>query len=421
MATDYANNAIFGSQWQNAKLRGDTSLMNNLQARMDAMSPQDISNFNQQVGMIQAKTMDMGRGDPNAYSAIQSNGLEYNTLGQSRTPGQGSYNSITGAHGFAVNPGAWQGAAIGTATDPTKTMTAADYAAKVGNPAPTSNGPYIPYGGTTPVQGTPIDQYVKQQTSQSPITGPGQNGLIYSWNTPGAGTTPSAGTSTSTSTSGGVTPTTTSLPVGTSAEMTTHVGNPPQWVVSPNQLVENRIKGILGDNNPLMQQAKTQGLISAQERGLLNTSMGVEAGQKALYDYAVPIATVDSQTLSNAAKTNVDAAVTTAGQQSSLTGTLAGVNASMVNAALSSQTQKDIAAAQMNFNSLQNVSEGVRYGWGTLQSGINQVLSSNMTPAAKDAAVRDMTSQYLAYANTVSSIYQIDLSPLLSQWMPRTA
>ena len=93
----------------------------------------------------------------------------------------------------------------------------------------------------------------------------------------------------------------------------------------------------------------------------------------------------------------------------------------MVNSALSAQTQKDIAAAQMNFNSCKNVSEGVRYGWGTLQSGINQVLSSNMTPAAKDAAVRDMTSQYLAYANTVGSIYQIDLSPLVEPVDARTA
>ena len=186
------------------------------------------------------------------------------------------------------------------------------------------------------------------------------------------------------------------------------------WSVTPDQLVQNRVHGLLDSNNPLMQQAKTQGLIAAQERGLLNTSMGAEAGQKALYDYAVPIATVDAQTLASASKVNADNAV-------QLEAARLNATTSAANSALSAQTQKDIAAAQMNFNSLQNVSEGVRYGWGTLQSGINQVLSSNMTPAAKDAAVRDMTSQYLAYANTVSSIYQIDLSPLLSQWMPRTA
>lgn len=77
--------------------------------------------------------------------------------------------------------------------------------------------------------------------------------------------------------------------------------------------------------------------------------------------------------------------------------------------------------AQWKTDELRVYLKGVRYGWGTLQSGINQVLSSNMTPAAKDAAVRDMTSQYLAYANTVGSIYQVNLGSLLSQWMPRTA
>lgn len=393
MATDYANNAIFGSQWQNAKLRGDTSLMNNLQARMDAMSPQDISNFNQQVGMIQAKTMDMGRGDPNAYSAIQSNGLEYNTLGQSRTPGQGSYNSITGAHGFAVAPGTWQGAATGTATTPTRAQTMAEYAQ---SPTPSAG---------------------------SAITGPGTGGNLYSW-TPqpqtnagttqqsGAGNSASGNGSTGTGNDGLIYSST--LPAGNTAAAST------QWTVSPDQLVENRIKGLMDDNNPLMQQAKTQGLISAQERGLLNTSMGAEAGQKALYDYAVPIATVDAQTLSSAGKTNAENAVQLASQNNQFDIAKLNAETSLSNAALSAQTQKDIAAAQMNFNSLQNVSEGVRYGWGTLQSGINQVLSSNMTPAAKDAAVRDMTSQYLAYANTVGSIYQVNLGSLLSQWMSTT-
>lgn len=185
------------------------------------------------------------------------------------------------------------------------------------------------------------------------------------------------------------------------------------WSVTPDQLVQNRVHGLLDSNNPLMQQAKTQGLIAAQERGLLNTSMGAEAGQKALYDYAVPIATVDAQTLASASKVNADNAV-------QLEAARLNATTSAANSALSAQTQKDVAAAQMNFNSLQNVSEGVRYGWGTLQSGINQVLSSNMTPAAKDAAVRDMTSQYLAYANTVGSIYQVNLGSLLSQWMSTT-
>jgi hypothetical protein len=129
MAYDYGNDQWWGSEYKRALQNGDTAYANSLQAKMDTnphpFNQQTANQNAQQVGMINAKTADMGRGT-NVF-ANGGNGLEYNTVGQSRTPGQGAFNTMSGQHGYAVNPGAVQGSPVGGAFDPTPTMTAAQY------------------------------------------------------------------------------------------------------------------------------------------------------------------------------------------------------------------------------------------------------------------------------------------------------
>ena len=78
------------------------------------------------------------------------------------------------------------------------------------------------------------------------------------------------------------------------------------WNVGGNQLVQNQLKGLLSDNNPLVQIAKTQGLEAANQRGLLNSSLGAEAGALAHYQYAMPIAQADAGTYAQAGRFNAD-------------------------------------------------------------------------------------------------------------------
>lgn len=59
--------------------------------------------------------------------------------------------------------------------------------------------------------------------------------------------------------------------------------------------VESRLKGLMAQQNPLMRQARTQGLQSANRRGLLNSSMGVQAAQTAQLGAALPIASQEAQ------------------------------------------------------------------------------------------------------------------------------
>ena len=77
--------------------------------------------------------------------------------------------------------------------------------------------------------------------------------------------------------------------------------------------VEGRIEGLIAKNSAPMQSAKTRAIQDMNRRGLVNTSMAVGAGQRALYDYALPIASQDAQT-SFAAKGLNQAAINRAGE-----------------------------------------------------------------------------------------------------------
>jgi len=76
------------------------------------------------------------------------------------------------------------------------------------------------------------------------------------------------------------------------------------WKVNPNQTVQGQVGGIIAADSPLMQQAATRAAQQSSGRGLLNSSLGVQAGQAALYDAAMPMATQDASTYADSAKTN---------------------------------------------------------------------------------------------------------------------
>ena len=73
--------------------------------------------------------------------------------------------------------------------------------------------------------------------------------------------------------------------------------------------VQGQLGSILQDpNNPLMVRAGTMGDQAANRRNLLNSSIGVSAGQSALIDAALQIATPDANTFSQSKFANAQAA-----------------------------------------------------------------------------------------------------------------
>lgn len=171
------------------------------------------------------------------------------------------------------------------------------------------------------------------------------------------------------------------------------LGNPTQWNVTPEQTVEGRIDKILNTESPIIQMARTRSKQAANERGLLNTSMAVQAGEAAAYDAAMPIATADAATAAKAAGYNADQsnqfavrnvdAVNTAGQfnanaKNVLAGQQLSANTQRVIAELEAQTRTNLAYldAQTKTN-LANMDAGTRTQLATIEANYKNLMQSN--------------------------------------------
>jgi len=75
--------------------------------------------------------------------------------------------------------------------------------------------------------------------------------------------------------------------------------------------VSTRVTGLMSQQSPLMEMARTSGLKAANRRGLLNSSMAVGAAENEAYKAAIPIASQEAQQV---AQKNLQH-MTTAGQK----------------------------------------------------------------------------------------------------------
>jgi hypothetical protein len=79
-------------------------------------------------------------------------------------------------------------------------------------------------------------------------------------------------------------------------------------IVSADETVSGQMDKILASNSPLLQRAKTRAAQAANSRGLLNGSMGVQAGEEAVLTTAMPMAQQDAATYNKQGLTNQTAA-----------------------------------------------------------------------------------------------------------------
>lgn len=89
----------------------------------------------------------------------------------------------------------------------------------------------------------------------------------------------------------------------------TPVGYDPaqRTVDAATETVSGQLDRILSKGSPLLQGAQTRAAQAANRRGLINSSMAVEAGEKALIDTALPIAGADAGVYGTAARENMAA------------------------------------------------------------------------------------------------------------------
>ena len=133
--------------------------------------------------------------------------------------------------------------------------------------------------------------------------------------------------------------------------------DPNAFSVTPNQTVAGQISNIIASGSPLMQQAEANANAQMNQRGLINSSQAITAGQDALYSAATPIATADAATYANAstnttqaqnaaAAANAGATNTAALQNSAQQTSTSQFNSGQANAALSSEAAASNTVAQ---------------------------------------------------------------------------
>lgn len=173
------------------------------------------------------------------------------------------------------------------------------------------------------------------------------------------------------------------------------VGTPTAWNVTGNQTVANQLQGLMDPNNPLMQQARTQGLELANERGLMNSSIGESAAMNAEYAAAMPVAQADAATYAKAAGYNAD-------QQNQA----AMFNANAANQAalahLQAQTQTDLGYldTQTKIN-LTNLSNDNAVKLSTIEAQYHTVMQA-------DASAQALFSQVTQNIATISASKDMD-------------
>lgn len=180
---------------------------------------------------------------------------------------------------------------------------------------------------------------------------------------------------------------------------------PTPYTVPEQGTVQKQIMDIVAADSPLMQQARQNAIQQMQQRGLLNSSIAVGAGEQAVISQALPIATSDAAAY-NAAMTNTVNAqnaasafeATSANAVQTLNAQLAtqmnATNANAANVALSQETQ-----AQNN-RSLTLIDNNTKQALAILGNQNQQLLQTNVNAA-------NMFSQ------TVNAIANISVNPNL--------
>lgn len=170
-------------------------------------------------------------------------------------------------------------------------------------PTPTGAAP------TTPMNAEQLKAVQNQQVDQTPAGAQTMQTMAAPAQTPSPPGTPQ----TNPGTPGGIISSAVGSNVNADGQITSTQGynpaqlsDPKQWEVTQDQTMQGQLQGILGRNSALMDQARSRALDQANDMGMANSSMAITAGESALYDKALPIASNDANTMAKAAGYNTD-------------------------------------------------------------------------------------------------------------------
>lgn len=158
------------------------------------------------------------------------------------------------------------------------------------------------------------------------------------------------------------------------ADSTGYTAQP--FTVSDNAKVASQLNDIIKSGSPLMQEAEANARNLTNSRGLLNSGLAVQAGQKAVLDAATPIATADAATYDRAA-TNTTTAANTAAQ----------FGAGAKNTALLQNAAADTSTSQFNAGQTDTALNSAATASNALEVANQQIVGT------KDVAELQATTQ----------------------------
>lgn len=181
---------------------------------------------------------------------------------------------------------------------------------------------------------------------------------------------------------------------------------PTPYDVPANATVQERVKGIVGEDSALMQQAAQRAKQEMAGRGLVNSSIAIGAGQQAVIAQALPIAQQDAQTYANAATNTANQQNAASQFGAAAQNTVGLANSQQQNAALANNQQAAVQLANTRMNNeaqvaMANLDTQTRLALSTLDTQTRQLLQTNQS--ASNAYVQAVTNiSNITTSNTMS-------------------
>ena len=195
--------------------------------------------------------------------------------------------------------------------------------------------------------------------------------------------------------------------------------------VDPNLTVEDRMAGLLSGESKYLNAARSKAMRTANQRGLLNTSMAAGAGEKAAIESAMPIATQDAAYFQGSAGKTQEARLQSGlyekqGEISKDIATHEGGIARELEAIVQQganfrqqaelEMKKVLAAMELGNNERTAYAGAVSDMGDRFMAELNNIQRDpNVTTEAKTAAIATLQQAYRQNLQTISSIYGVSI------------
>lgn len=189
---------------------------------------------------------------------------------------------------------------------------------------------------------------------------------------------------------------------------------PMSYTVAPNQTVQQNMQSVIEADSPLMQQARKRSDQAMSQRGLLNSSLAIGAGQEAVLGAALPIAQADAGYYNQAAMKTTDqqnAALNFGAAQANAAtnlGAQLGTSTNVQNATAANQAmaQASDAATKTQLTQIQN---------DATLTGIDKQTASAQVIANLDNTIKTQLANIQANTTLTATDKQTTSAQLISQ------